>query len=126
MATFIEYVNKYLTHYNIKNSFLVKTTNIEKNKLSRLLNKKQIIQLDDMESIAKALGKSISYFMDEMNLSNKEYTDETQIAFYMGKVDEEKKALANDVFDFLENVDTILGAEKKIKGNSFIGISDGI
>lgn len=127
MTTFIENVNKYLAHYKIKNSFLVKMTKIEKNKLSRLLTEKQNVQLEDMEAISKALSKNISYFMQEtLGLQKVEYKEDAHIAFYMGEVDEKKKALANDVFDFLENVDAILGFEKKMKKKSLVGISDGI
>lgn len=115
MSKFIKNLNYYIEHYNIKNSFIVKMTGIEKNKFSRLLNGKQDIQYEDMEKISVSLGKETTYFMQEnLNLTKTQYEDSTSIAFYMGAVDEEKKELANQVFDFLENIDAILGIQKKI------------
>lgn len=115
MTKFIQNLNEYITHYNIKNSFIVKLTGIEKNKFSRLLNSKQDILYEDMEAIAKALGKEISYFMQEnLMLKSSGYEESTSIAFYMGAVDEEKKELANLIFDFLEHIDAVLGIQKKI------------
>lgn len=115
MSKFIKNLNDYIEHYNIKNSFIVKMTGIEKNKFSRLLNGKQDIQYEDMEKISVSLGKETTYFMQEnLNLTKTQYEDSTSIAFYMGAVDEEKKELANQVFDFLENIDAILGIQKKI------------
>jgi len=119
MTKFMKNLNEYLTHYNIKNSFVSKITGIEKNKLSRLLNNKQGILYEDMELIAKSLGKDISYFMQEnLTLKSSGYEEATSIAFYMGAVDEDKKILANEVFDFLEHVDAILGIQKKIDKNA--------
>lgn len=65
MSKFIKNLNEYIEHYNIKNSFIVKLTGIEKNKFSRLLNRKQDIQYEDMERISKSLGKEVSYFIKE-------------------------------------------------------------
>ncbi|SNT11395.1 hypothetical protein SAMN05446037_104124 [Anaerovirgula multivorans] len=115
MSKFIQNLNDYIEHYNIKNSFIVKLTGIEKNKFSRLLNGKQDIQYEDMEKIANSLGKEISYFMQEnLMLTQPQYEESTSIAFYMGAVDEAKKELANQIFDFLEHIDAVLGIQKKI------------
>lgn len=115
MSKFIKNLNEYIEYYNIKNSFIVKLTGIEKNKFSRLLNGKQDLQYEDMEKISKSLGKEVSYFIqEELVLFQPEYEESTSIVFYMGDGDEEKKELANEIFDFLENIDAILGIQKKV------------
>lgn len=119
MSKFIQNLSQYIEHYRIKNNFIVKLTGIEKNKFSRLLNGKQDIQYEDMEKISKCLGKEVSFFMeDNMSLTQSKYEESTSIAFYMGAVDESKKELANQIFDFLEHVDAILGIQKKIDKDS--------
>lgn len=115
MANFIQNVIEYMGHFKLKNNFVANLAGIEKNKLSRLLNGKQDIQYEDMEAIAKALGQEINYFMQEkLILKQPGYAESTSIAFYMGAVDEEKEQLANQIFDFLEHVDAVLGIRKKI------------
>lgn len=119
MSKFIKNINDYIEYYNLKNSFIVKHTGIEKNKFSRLLNGKQDIQYEDMEKISNILGKEITYFMQEnLNLTKTKYEDSTAIEFYMGDVDEAKKELANQIFDLLDNIDAILGIQKKIDKDS--------
>lgn len=127
MGNFINNLNKYINHYGIKKSFIIKQTGIEKNKFSRLLNSKQDILYADMDSISKVLGKDISYFMQEnLDLFPTDYKDSTSIAFYMGIPEESKKKLANDVFDFLEHIDSILGIRKKLKKDAFEVLDYGI
>ncbi|MDK2984757.1 MAG: hypothetical protein PWQ96_399 [Clostridia bacterium] len=127
MGDFINNLNKYINHYGIKKSFIIKQTGIEKNKFSRLLNKKQDILYEDMYTISKVLGKDISYFMQEnLDLFSTDYKDSTFIAFYMGTADESKKELANNVFDFLEHIDAILGIRKKLKKDALEVLDYGI
>ncbi|MDK2820872.1 MAG: hypothetical protein PWP31_837 [Clostridia bacterium] len=127
MGDFINNLNKYINHYGIKKSFIIKQTGIEKNKFSRLLNKKQDILYEDMYTISKVLGKDISYFMQEnLDLFSTDYKDSTSIAFYMGTADESKKELANNVFDFLEHIDAILGIRKKLKKDALEVLDYGI
>lgn len=115
MSKFIKNLNEYIENYNIKNSFIVKLTGIEKNKFSRLLKGKQDIQYEDMERISKSLGKEVSYFIqEELVLFQPEYEESTSMVFYMGDGDEDKKELANEIFDFLENIDAVLGIQKKV------------
>lgn len=115
MVAFIKNLNKYIEHYNIKNSYIIKHTGIEKSKFYRLLNGKQDIQYQDMELISSVLGKEISYFMqDNLDLKSTDYKEATSIGFYLGSPDESKKEMVNQVFDFLEHIDAILGIKKKI------------
>lgn len=120
MNSFIKNLNEYINHFGIKNSFIIKLTGIEKNKFSRLLNCKQDITWEDMNSIAKVLGKEVSYFtQDHLDLVATDYKELTSIAFYMGTADEKQEELANQVFDFLEHIDAILGIRKKLQKDTF-------
>ena len=120
MTDFIQNLNEYINHYGIKQTFIVKRTGIEKNKLSRILNSIQDIAHEDMLSISNALGKEVGYFFQEkLELSTTDYKESTSIAFYMGTADESKKELANHVFNFLEHIDAILGIRKKLQKDAF-------
>ncbi|MTI67415.1 MAG: hypothetical protein FH753_12590 [Firmicutes bacterium] len=124
MAAFIKNLNEYINHHKIKKSFIIKRTGIEKNKFSRLLNSKQDIRYEDMKVIAEALGKEISFFLqDELELTSTDYKKTVSIGFYMGAPDEDKKELANLTFDFLEHIDAILGINKKLKKDA-LEVSD--
>lgn len=114
MSKFIDNVNKYINYYSIKQTALSIKTGIEKNKLSRLLSKKQSIQIDDMENIADALGENIKYFLGEICL-DKIHKNDSVVAFNMGKPTKEKEEFANKVFDFLEHIDAIIGIPQKIQ-----------
>jgi transcriptional regulator with XRE-family HTH domain len=120
MTNFIQNLNEYINHYGIKQSFIVKRTGIEKNKLSRVLNSIQDVTYEDMISISKALDKDLSYFVQEkLELATTDYKESTSIAFYMGTADESKKELANQVIDLLEHIDAILGIRKKLQKDAF-------
>ena len=124
MSTFIKNLNKYIEHHGIKNNFISKISGIENNKLYSLLNGIQDIKYEEMDIIAKSLGKDIKYFMQEnLDLSEPIYEDKNCITFQTGSVDDEKRELAKNAFDFLEHVDAILGVRKKIEKDS-LKISD--
>lgn len=120
MTNFIQNLNDYINHYGIKQTFIVKRTGIEKNKLSRILNSIQDVTYEDMLSISNALDKDLKYFVQEkLELLTADYKESTSIAFYMGTVDESKEKLANQVFDLLEHIDAILGIRKKLQKDAF-------
>lgn len=119
MNIFITNINNYMDHYGIKQSFISTKTGIEKNKLSRILNEKQDILQEDMSKIVMAVNKDIAYFMnDTLELITPNYKESTSIAFYMGTPTKEKEETANLIFDFLENIDAVLGVKDKIKKHS--------
>lgn len=59
---FIQNLNKYISHYGIKQAFIAKHAGLEKNKLSRILNGAQSVTYEDMQAISNVLDKDISYF----------------------------------------------------------------
>lgn len=124
MSKIVDNINSYIENYSIKKTFLSKQTNIEKNKLSRILNNIQEPSIDEIEKISEALGKKMTYFMqDTLSFVKREYQETSSVAFYMGSPNEEKKELANQVFEFLECIDAIMGVQKKLEksNTSLIG-----
>ena len=57
MSIFIKNYRKYLSENDIKQSYICLVTDIEKNKLSRILNGSQNITEEDMNKMSKAVGK---------------------------------------------------------------------
>lgn len=114
MNKFYENFKIFMSHYKIKQSILVIKTGYEKNKLSRLLSGKQQLKVNDMQALSKAVGKSVDFFMSEMNLDKGILCNDNEIAFSAGVPTPEKTDYANKLFDLLENIDFILGMEKKI------------
>lgn len=119
MSKFIDNVNEYMNHYKIKQSVISLKTGIEKNKISRILSKKQGVLDEDMIKISDSLNKDVKYFLsDKINLNDinyNNYDNNPSIAFSMGKPTPEKEEFANVIFDFLEHIDAIMGIPKKIK-----------
>ncbi|MCT4595455.1 MAG: helix-turn-helix domain-containing protein [Anaeromicrobium sp.] len=119
MNNFVKNVNKYIKYHGIKQSFISLKSNIEKNKLSRLLNGKQDILQEDMKKIALALDKNIIDFLnDDIVVNTVEYEESTSIAFYMGTPTREKENFANLIFDFIEHIDAVLGVKDKLNKNA--------
>lgn len=124
MTIFTKNLNEYINHYGIKQSFIAKRAEIEKNKLSRILNGIQDVTYEDMLSLSNALDKDLNYFIQEkLDLSTADYKESTAIAFYMGSVDESKENLANQIFDLIEYIDAILGICKKLQKDA-LEVSD--
>lgn len=114
MNKFIENFKLFMKHYKIKQSILVVKTGYDKNKLSRLLNGKKILDANDMEVLSKAVGKSVTFFMSTVKFNKENIYSDSQIAFSAGEPNIEKTVYANKLFDLLENIDLVLGMENKI------------
>ncbi len=115
MSRFIQNLNTFVDRYSIKQAFIAERAGIEKNKLSRIFKGSQPVTAGDMDIISNALGKDVSFFLSEnFQLNTPDYKETTSIAFYMGDPDESKKVLANDIFNLLEHIDSILSINKKL------------
>ncbi|MDO3411356.1 helix-turn-helix transcriptional regulator [Saccharibacillus sp. CPCC 101409] len=116
--TFMQNVKVYLHHYRFKHAAIARLAGMDTNKFSRLINGKQDATQTDMKALARALDKEIAFFLNEsVELQPPASEDDLEphaIGFYMGTPDADKKRLANQVFELLENVHAILGAEKKL------------
>ena len=115
MSRFIDNVNEYLAAKKIKKTYISLKSGIEMNKLSRILNAVQEATLSDMEKIAYALGEKIEFFLeDKASVSNDKMIESLDVAFYAGDPKKEQKEFALKLIDFLENVDAVLGVEKRL------------
>ena len=115
MSRFIDNVNKYLVAKKIKKTYISLKSGIETNKLSRILNHIQEPTVSDMEKIAYALGEKIEFFLeDKASVSNDKMIESLDVAFYAGDPKKEQKEFALKLIDFLENVDAVLGVEKRL------------
>jgi len=115
MSKFIDNVNEYLAAKKIKKTYISLKSGIETNKLSRILNAVQEATVSDMEKIAYALGEKVEFFLgDNINISNNKAIESLDVAFYAEEPRNEQKEFALKLIDFLENVDAVLGVEKRL------------
>lgn len=115
MSKFTDNVNRYLAIMKIKKSYISLKSGIETNKLSRILNDIQEPTIGDMEKIAFALGETVEFFLGSSidNLKNTSI-ESLDVAFYAGEPNKEQQEFALKLIDFLENMDAVLGVEKRI------------
>lgn len=112
MSNFVGNVKQYLKEMKIKQSYLSLITDMDKNKISRLLSGNQNIKAVDMEKIASALGKPVEFFQaDSICLPTIAEVGRKQIAFYAGNPTKEQEILAEKLIDFVENMDEILSTK---------------
>jgi transcriptional regulator with XRE-family HTH domain len=98
----------------IKQSYIALKSGMNTNKVSRILNQTQIPNEQDMDSISKALGKSMEFFVSSnFKIDEPEYNLE-QVAFYSGNVNGANSKVVSDCIDLLENIHSILGREKTL------------
>ncbi len=115
MSLFIDNVNKYLAYKKIKRSYISLKSGIEVNKLSRILNGVQEATVSDMDKIAYALGERIEFFLkNSINVSTNRELDDLNITFHTGRLGPNRQEFAEKMIDFLENIDAVLGVEKKL------------
>ena len=111
MTKYIENVNAYLSQMKIKQNYLCMKTGIDSKKMSRILNGVQDITSTDMEKIADALGKDTAFFWaDQIYVPQINELGPEKIAFYAGNPTSEQEKTAKNLFDLMENIDTVLSA----------------
>ena len=125
MSKFIDNVNEYLAVKKIKRAYISLKSGIEANKLSRILNEVQEATTSDMEKIAYALGEKIEFFIgDNISISNNKSVESLNVAFYAGEPKAEQQEFALKLIDFLENLDAVLGVEKRLSTTNLSMRSD--
>lgn len=115
MNEFVDNVNRYISHYGIKQSAISLKVDIDNDKLSKILSNKECLSLEDMEKIVYSLDKNIEYFLGDIDLSEIKYNQYPSITFNVENLTKEKEEFANKVFDFLEHIDAIMGIPKKME-----------
>lgn len=111
MARFVENYVCYIEAKRYKRSYIAQKAKIEVNKLSRILNGKQPIMEDEMDILAKAVGKNSSYFKDDFRVSHVREA----CAYYTTGSDEKIQLFTEELRSFADAIDVILGAQNRIK-----------
>ena len=109
MSAFIENVNKYLKVNGIRQKFLSIRSGMSEDKISKLLNGKKKINEAEMDSISKALGKSVNFFLDDSFIA-RNAAGNGRLAFYAGEPGEDQMKVAYELVEFIENMDEVLNS----------------
>ena len=110
MSIFVSNFNKFLTTMQIKQNYISRKSGIEENKLSRILNQKQVASEENLEALSKAVGKNIQYFLNPNFNLKTDYSATNRIVFYAGNPTEKQNEVANTLLELMENVDVVLSA----------------
>lgn len=113
MTNFIENVNQYIDHMKIKQTYISMKSDINTSTLSRILNGSRDITITEMERIAKALGKTAAYFLDESFTLPAIPPSSPTVSFYAGEPNKAQEKFALKLIEMLENADEILGARAR-------------
>jgi len=96
----------------IKQTYVSLKTGIDPKKLSRILTGVQDVNGTDMEKIAKALGKTVEFFLsDSFCVPQMNDFSPEKIAFYAGEPTEKQEKIAAKLVQLMENVDEIMSAK---------------
>ena len=111
MSKFIGNYNQFLTAMQLKQNYISRKSGIEENKLSRILNGKQIASETDLEAMSKAAGKDIQYFLNpDFSLNADHSSGASRIAFYAGNPTKKQTEIADNLLELMENIDVVLSA----------------
>ena len=114
MTKFVENVNAYMAQMKIKQAYVSLKSGISDKKLSKILTGTQDIKGKDMELIAAALGKDITYFLqDELIIPVSSAFVKERVAFYAGNPTVEQQELAENAVKLIENIDIVFSAKDR-------------
>lgn len=114
MSVFVKNVNEYITAKKIKQSYIALKSGMNANNVSMILSQIQIPNEQDMDSISKALGKSIEFFVSSNFKIDEPGYNLEQVAFNSGNVTGSDKKVVNDCIDLLVNIHSIFGREETL------------
>lgn len=114
MSLFVSNFNNYLTTMKIKQSYIVKKSGIDKEKLLSILSGRQTETFSDMELLSRTVDKHMQFFLTEkFELHNFSLPQTKRIAFYAGNPTKKQTIFANKILDMMENIDEILSAKDR-------------
>lgn len=111
MSKYIKNMNAYLSDQRIRQKFLSARTGMSEDKISKLLNGKQKVTMDEMELLAEALGKDVSFFAEARNEEETISLPVSNYAFYAGEPGPDQVKCAWKLVEFIENIDEILSSK---------------
>lgn len=108
MKTFIENVNEYLKQRKLKQTYVSLVTGWSAAKVSRVLSGNNDLNYNDMQTLSKALGESLDYFINgTKEMMKSEQISNNQMAFCAGKLSPEECIKAEyliDMFRYYEEL----------------------
>lgn len=121
MNLFAENVKYYLNTYKIKQSFLAAKSGLSPAKISRILTGKRDITFKEMSAVSNALGKDISFFLQEkLVLSSPFETEDTGKIVYVGTFTEEQKEAAEELVSLVDTINFINASYRDFFGNKMV------
>ena len=111
MSKYIKNINAYLSDQRIRQKFLSARTGMSEDKISKLLNEKQKVTMDEMELLAEALGKDVSFFAEERSMEETYSSPVSNYAFYAGEPGPDQVKCAMKLVEFIENIDEVLSSK---------------
>ena len=111
MRRYIKIMNAYLSDQRIRQKFLSARTGMSEDKISKLLNGRQKVTIDEMELLAEALGKDVSFFAEAQSEERAISSPISNYAFYAGEPGPDQVKCALKLVEFIENVDEILSSK---------------
>ena len=109
MSVFVKNLNSYLEFYGIRQNFLSIRSGMSEDTVSKILNGKKKITESEMESLSKALGKKMEYFLESFP-EFRSKNNEGRLAFYAGEPNKNQAETAYRLVEFIENIDEVLNS----------------
>lgn len=111
MNEYIKNVNLFLSETKIKPSYIILKSDIDENKILSILSGTQNTNSDDMNKIAKALGKDIDFFLK--GEQQKDFDYEFQKGIYLEEISKKQKQITDKALQLLENVDMVMSSKER-------------
>ena len=112
----IKNINLFLSQTRIKPSYISLKSGMGEEELSRILSGIQEINSDDMNRIAKTLGKEVDFFLNDKFQKNINYDFQDMV--YPEEMSEKQKQHMDKALRLLKNVDLVMSSKER-----FINIS---
>ena len=107
MGNFIENVRFYLKERGIKQNYVELMTGWEKSRISRIVNGDTDIKYDDMEQLARALGKDVIFFLGNKEDMRAKNTQNGAISFFAGHLSSDDKKTADKLIEMFRFYDAL-------------------
>lgn len=112
---FLENVNKYIESKRIRKDFIAKRMSVHVSTLERYLKDEHYVGQNEMVKIAKALKKSVEFFL-ETDFTFCINEQKEQIAYFSGQPSGSQLNTTNDLIEFINYHDALISITKLING----------
>lgn len=108
MGNFIENVRIYLNERSIRNAYLELMTGWDKSRVSRILSGETELKYADMQMISDALGKDLTFFLQDADAMRVPDQRKESIAFFAGHLDAQDTSVAEDLIEMFRYYDSLI------------------